>query len=104
MDTKKECKLPKYGVLPKIDKNKVVVGAKQLRKAMEKGIVQYVCFAKNADPGITEPLAEQCKTRGISCIWVSSMRELGVACGIEVGAAAAAVIDKSGSTGESRGI
>ena len=104
MDTKKECKLPKCGVLPKIDRNKVVVGAKQLRKAMEKGNVQYVCFAKNADPGITEPLAQQCKTRGISCIWVSSMRELGDACGIEVGAAAAAVVDKSVSTGVSRGI
>ena len=39
MDTKKDSKIPQCGILPKIDKNKVVVGAKQLRKAMEKGTV-----------------------------------------------------------------
>ena len=92
MDTKKDSRIPQCGILPKIDKNKVVVGAKQLRKAMEKGTVQCVCLAKNADPAITEPLAQQCALRGLSCTWVASMRELGDACGIEVGAAAAAVV------------
>ena len=93
MDTKKDSKIPKCGILPEIDKNKVVAGAKQLRKAMERGTVKCVCLAKNADPAITEPLAQQCKARNISCVWVSSMRELGDACGIDVGAAAAAVVD-----------
>ena len=93
MDTKKDSRIPQCGILPKIDKNKVVVGAKQLRKAMEKGTVQYVCLAKNADPAITEPLAQQCASRGLSCVWVPSMRELGDACGIDVGAAAAAVVN-----------
>ena len=92
MDTKKDSKIPQCGILQKFDKNKVVVGAKQLRKAMEKGTVQCVCLAQNADPAITEPLAQQCASRNISCTWVSSMRELGDACGIEVGAAAAAVV------------
>ena len=93
MDTKKECRIPQCGILPKIDKNKVIVGAKQLRKAMAKGAVQYVCLAKNADPAITEPLAQQCEARHIPCIWISGMRELGDACGIDVGAAAAAVVE-----------
>ena len=93
MDTKKDSRIPQCGILQKIDKNKVIVGAKQLRKAMEKGVVQYVCLAENADPAITEPLAQQCKARSISCVWVSSMRELGDACGIDVGAAAAAVVN-----------
>ena len=92
MDTKKDSKIPQCGILPEIDKDKVVAGAKQLRKAMEKGIVKCVFLAKNADPAITEPLAQQCKARGLSCFWVSSMRELGDVCGIDVGAAAAAVI------------
>ena len=93
MDTKKDSKIPECGILPKIDKNKVIAGAKQLRKAMEKGTVKCVCLAKNADPAITEPLAQQCAARGLSCYWVSSMRELGEVCGIDVGAAAAAVVD-----------
>ena len=92
MDTKKDSRIPQCGILPKIDKNKVVVGAKQLRKAMEKGTVECVCLARNADPAITEPLEQQCKARNISYIWVTSMRELGDACGIDVGAAAAAVV------------
>lgn len=93
MDTKKDSRIPQCGILPEINKNKVVVGAKQLRKAMARGVVNYVCLAKNADPAITEPLAQQCKASNISCIWVSSMRELGDACGIDVGAAAAAVVN-----------
>ena len=93
MDTKKDGRIPQCGILPKFDKNKVVVGAKQLRKAMERGTVKCVCLAENADPAITEPLAQQCKARHISCIWVASMRELGDACGIDVGAAAAAVVN-----------
>ena len=93
MDTKKDRRIPHCGILSEIDKNKVVAGAKQLRKAMERGTVKCVCLAKNADPAITEPLAQQCKARNISCVWVSSMRELGDACGIDVGAAAAAVVN-----------
>ena len=93
MDTKKDSRTPQCGILPEIDKNKVIVGAKQLRKAMEKGTVKCVCLAKNADPAITEPLLQQCKARNISCYWVASMRELGGACGIDVGAAAAAVVN-----------
>ena len=93
MDTKKECMIPKCGDLTELRKNKVVVGAKQLRKALEKGNAKFVCLAKNADPSITEPLEEKCRIQQVPCRWVSSMAELGNACGIEVGAAAAAAID-----------
>ncbi len=93
MDTKKECMIPECGDLTELQNNKVVVGAKQLRKALEKGTAKYVCLAKNADPAITEPIETQCKIRAIPCVWVRSMQELGSACGIEVGAAAAAAVD-----------
>ena len=92
MDTKKDCMIPQCGSLADLRKNKVVVGAKQLRKALEKGNAKFVCLAKNADPAITEPLEEKCKALQIPCCWVSSMAELGNACGIDVGAAAAAAI------------
>lgn len=69
-----------------------VVGAKQIRKALNIGKAQKVFLAKNADPALTEPLAAVCQRNGVECVWVRSMTELGSACGIEVGAAAAAVV------------
>ena len=93
MDTKKDCIIPKCGDLTELKKNKVVVGAKQLRKALEKGTARFVCLAQNADPSITEPLEEKCRALQIPCCWVASMAELGSACGIDVGAAAAAAVN-----------
>ena len=93
MDMKKNSKIPKCGVLPDLRKEKVVVGAKQLKKAVRSGSVRYVYLAENADPAVTEPLAALCEQNSIQIAWVPSMAELGRACGIEVGAAAAAVID-----------
>ena len=69
-----------------------VVGAKQIRKAFARGTVKSVFLAKNADPGITEPLALLCQDNQIECVWVKSMTDLGAACGIEVRAAAAAIV------------
>lgn len=92
MDTKKDCMIPNCGDLAELKKNKVVVGAKQLRKALEKGSAKFVCLARNADPSITEPIEEKCKALRVPFCWVASMTELGNACGIEVGAAAAAAI------------
>lgn len=93
MDKKKDCMIPECGDLSQLRKNKMVVGAKQLRKALEKGTAKYVCLAQNADPAITEPIEQQCQNCRIPYVWVRSMQELGSACGIDVGAAAAAAVD-----------
>ena len=71
---------------------KVVVGIKQLRKALMSGTAQWVCLAENADPALTEPIMAMCQQKNVEYAWVSSMSDLGRACGIEVGAAAAAVV------------
>ena len=76
-----------------IGPRKVVVGAKQLRKAMNSGSVFCVYLAENADPAITEPLEALCKHSNVSYAWVRSMVDLGRACGIEVGASAAAAVN-----------
>ena len=92
MDTQKS-KLGKHGdVLAAITDRKVVVGAKQLRKAMNAGNARQVYLAENADPIITEPLAALCQEHNVNVSWVKSMTDLGKACGIEVGTAAAAII------------
>lgn len=69
-----------------------VVGAKQIRKALNAGRAKKVYLARNADPAITEPLAAACQQHNVDYAWVRSMTELGNVCGIEVGAAAAAVV------------
>ncbi len=70
-----------------------VVGAKQLRKALQSGRARYVYLAQDADPAITVPLEERCLKDQVPHAWIATMRELGSACGIEVGAAAAAAVD-----------
>ena len=69
------------------------MGAKQLKKALNQNRARCVFLAENADPAVTEPLEELCRIKQIPITWVSSMADLGRACGIEVGAAAAAAVD-----------
>ena len=92
MDKKKDCMIPNCGSYPDLTKERFVVGAKQLKKAVKAGRVRYVFLAENADPAVTEPLEDLCRNNHIQITWVRSMAELGRACGIEVGAAAAAVL------------
>ena len=93
MDKRKDCRIPKYGKLQNLANQKLVVGAKQLKKAVKAGRAKYVFLAENADPAVTEPLEALCTANHIQITWVPSMTELGRCCGIEVGAAAAAVVD-----------
>ena len=72
---------------------RVVVGAKQLKKALRNGSVLQVYAACNAGPAITGPIEAYCKDHSVAFTWVKSMADLGRACGIEVGAAAAALVD-----------
>ena len=78
--------------LTALTQGRVVVGAKQLRKALNAQTVQRAFLARNADPALTEPLETLCQQKKIDYAWVASMKELGDACGIEVGAASAAVL------------
>ena len=92
MNTKFDSKIPKCGDLPDVRNFRMIVGTKQLRKALQNNRARCVFLAENADPMITEPIAGECEKRGIPITWVATMADLGRACGIEVGAAAAAVV------------
>lgn len=93
MDKKKDCKLDKCGNAPDLRGKPLVVGVKQLRKALLAGRAREVYFAENADPALLEPIRELCSQKRIQITWVPGMTELGRACGIEVSAAAAAVVE-----------
>ena len=69
-----------------------VVGVKQVRRALSAGRAKRLYLARDADPQLTRPLAEQAEAQGVEAVWLGSMRELGRDCGIAVGAAVAATV------------
>ena len=79
--------------LSQLSGKRTVAGAKQLRRAVQSGTAKQVFLAMNADPAITEPIEALCQQNSVECAWVRSMTDLGRACGIEVGAAAAAAVE-----------
>ena len=80
-------------MLSQLANRQVVVGSKQLRKALKSGRATLVLLARNADPAITEPIEAMCQRNCVEYAWVQNMLELGRTCGIDVGAAAAAAVD-----------
>ena len=93
MDTQNDVIMAIPQVSEILANHKFVVGMKQLKKALRNGNARCVFLACNADPAVTEPLAALCQENNVRVAWVKSMTDLGRACNIEVGAAAAAAID-----------
>ncbi|MFK7697369.1 ribosomal L7Ae/L30e/S12e/Gadd45 family protein [Paenibacillus sp. HJGM_3] len=73
---------------------KISIGTKQTTKMIEQGLVGEVFVAKDADPRITMKIVNLCKKMGVLVTYVDSMKLLGKACGIEVGAAVAATVNE----------
>ena len=71
-----------------------VIGVKQSRKAIREGRAVRVYLACDADPAITEPIAESCRCAGIPVETDSTLAQLGQACGITVGASVVAVLSE----------
>lgn len=69
-----------------------VIGIKQVTKAVNKGLAEAVFIAEDADARVLQPLKELCDQKNVGTVIVPTMTELGHACSIEVGAAAAAVL------------
>lgn len=67
------------------------IGTKQTMKAVEQGLAAEVFVAKDADPRIVSRIVQLCEQYNVKLTYVATMRDLGKACGIEVGAAMAAV-------------
>ena len=79
-------------MLQELQNGKIVVGIKQLRRAVAEHRVRKVWLADDADPALTEPLEKLCTEAGIPVTHVPTKRELGQACRISVGAAAAGLL------------
>ncbi|HYE81860.1 MAG TPA: ribosomal L7Ae/L30e/S12e/Gadd45 family protein [Clostridia bacterium] len=72
--------------------HKRIVGLKQTVKAVRNGTAKNVYVAEDADDFIKQSVLDACTERNLQIIYVSNMKELGNACGIDIGASTAAVI------------
>ena len=70
-----------------------VIGIKQVKKALVAGRTSHIFLAEDAETHILAPLEELAREHGVEVIRVASMQALGRACSIDVGAAAAAVVE-----------
>lgn len=64
------------------------IGIKQTIKAVENNTARMVFIARDADEKVVGSLKELCLSNAVELEYAESMRLLGKACGIEVGASA----------------
>lgn len=76
----------------KVSKAKeIVIGSKQTLKAIKEKQVTEVIIADDADRRVTNKVLLAANENSIPVLKVDSMKKLGKACGIEVGAATVAI-------------
>ncbi|OFW75515.1 MAG: hypothetical protein A2201_10870 [Alicyclobacillus sp. RIFOXYA1_FULL_53_8] len=73
---------------------KRTIGTNQTMKALMQTAAKQVYVAKDADERVVNPVVALAREKGVPVVWVETMKLLGKACGIEVGAATAAVIEE----------
>ena len=71
---------------------KFIIGTKQAVKALREGIVLELIIAADADPKIMAQAVKEAKEHEVPIFYADSMKKLGKACKIQVGAAAVAII------------
>ncbi|MGM0890206.1 MAG: 50S ribosomal protein L7ae-like protein [Bacillota bacterium] len=70
-----------------IQAKSVIIGTKQAVRALKNNLIQEVIIADDADIYLTGRVVETAKELDVPITYVDSMRMLGKACGIDVGAA-----------------
>jgi len=79
--------------LEELKSNKRIIGTKQVNKALNRGIVKKVYIASDAESHIIQPTKELCRLKQVEVEMVDNMKNLGKACGIDVGSATVALLD-----------
>ncbi|MFB6152700.1 MAG: 50S ribosomal protein L7Ae [Halodesulfurarchaeum sp.] len=76
------------------DTGSIKKGTNETTKAVERGNAALVFIAEDVSPEeIVMHLPELADEKGISYVFVETQDEIGHACGLEVGSAAAAIVD-----------
>ncbi len=74
-----------------IQAKSVIIGTKQTIRALKNHLIQEVIIAEDADPFLTARVVETATELDVPITYVDSMKMLGKACGIDVGAATVAI-------------
>ena len=77
-----------------LDRDNLIVGARQSLKALTNGKVYEVYIAEDSDESIKSDFIKECEARNINIVRYGTMAELGRVCGIEIGAAVACRMGK----------
>ena len=72
--------------------NNLIIGTKQTAKALRTGNAELVIIALDADSIITSKVIDVAKEYSVPIDYVDSMKMLGKACKIDVGAAAVVIM------------
>lgn len=72
--------------------SKVVIGTKQTVKALKDGRTKELIIASDVEAKVITNVVNLARELNIPVTYVDSMKKLGKACGIEVGASAVAII------------
>ncbi|MDR3050820.1 MAG: ribosomal L7Ae/L30e/S12e/Gadd45 family protein [Oscillospiraceae bacterium] len=72
--------------------NARAVGVKHVLRAVQAGQAKEVFVASDADLFLIKRVLDACYDGNVPCLQNTTARELGAACGIEVEAAAAAIL------------
>lgn len=72
----------------------IFVGTKQTVRAIKTGNIDEVIIATDADPRLTLQVVNIAEENDIPITYVDSKKKLGKACGINVGSAVVAIINK----------
>jgi len=82
------------------ESGKIKKGSNEATKAIERGIAQLVLIGGDVEPAeIVMHLGPLCDEKKIPYLFISKQNDIGTACGLEVGSAAAAIV-KSGKAKE----
>ena len=79
-------------MLSKLNDHNKIVGTKQVKRAINSQDIETVYIAKDAENNIRNEIEQICMEKQIQVVYVENMKKLGDACGIDVNAAAAALI------------
>lgn len=74
------------------NQSKLKVGTKQSMRAINDGKAATLFVAKDCEQHVIRNIVDGAKERSIQIVYVESMKKLGDACGIDVGAATAVIL------------
>lgn len=79
-------------MISELERKSLKIGFKEVMSNLTQNRVERIMIANDCDDKIKIPVFEMAEKAGLKPEFVETMRELGKACGIDVGASCAAIL------------